>query len=272
MKADAALVQSVFDFAIREINALEDRIVRTEDDADAMLWEQTRQVVAQLNAGLSQRQLAKQWINARTGKPYDERHVRFVRQVFEQGAELTPRPRFRDAYNEIANAPPPGRHAHLTGEYEWYTPPEIIDAARAVMGGIDLDPASCPHANAIVQAAQYFTQEDNGLERDWGGRVFLNPPFAHPTVKYFAEKLLASTAVTEAVWLSNACVETGWWHALAAQGVICCPRGRVKFYTPDGRDGQGSSPTLPQTIIYLGPHRDAFCRRFADIGLVLVRP
>ena len=65
MKADAALVQSVFDYAIREINALETRIVTAEDDADAMLWEQARQVVEQLEAdgGPSQRQLAKQWIN-----------------------------------------------------------------------------------------------------------------------------------------------------------------------------------------------------------------
>ena len=75
MKAVSALVQSVFDFALREINALEDRIVRAEDDADAMLWEQAQHVVAQLDAGLTQRQLAAQWINARTGEPYSVAHV-----------------------------------------------------------------------------------------------------------------------------------------------------------------------------------------------------
>jgi len=92
--------------AVRAINVLERRIIRAEDDADAMLWEQAERAVGQLDGGLSQRALAAQWLNARTGKPYDEHHVRFVRKVFEQCAELTPRPRFREAYNELANSKP----------------------------------------------------------------------------------------------------------------------------------------------------------------------
>ena len=99
-----ALVQTVFDFAIREINALEQRIVQAEDDADAMLWQQAEQVIAQLDAGLSQRDLARQWINVRTGEPYSQMHVSYVRQVVEKFTFQVPRPRFREAYNEIANA------------------------------------------------------------------------------------------------------------------------------------------------------------------------
>jgi hypothetical protein len=54
------IVESVFAASIREINALEGRIARCEDDADAMFWEQAAHVVQQLEAGLSQRQLAAQ--------------------------------------------------------------------------------------------------------------------------------------------------------------------------------------------------------------------
>jgi hypothetical protein len=163
----------------------------------------------------------------------------------------------------------PGRHGNLKGEYEWYTPAAILDAARVVMGGIDLDPASCLEANAVVQATHIFTEADNGLEQPWHGRVFLNPPFAHPTVKYFAEKLLESLetcTVDQAVWLSNACVDTEWWQALAGHGLVCCHRGRIKFYGPDGEQ---QPPTLGQTIIYLGPARDAFRAQFELFGVVL---
>jgi phage N-6-adenine-methyltransferase len=163
----------------------------------------------------------------------------------------------------------PGRHGNLKGEYEWYTPTEIIEAARDVLGGIDLDPASCDEAQETVKAAQFFTEEDNGLERDWSGRVFLNPPFAHPTVKYFAEKLLASFstgAVPQAVYLSNACTDTGWWQGLAARGVVCFPEGRIRFKGPLD---QGQSPTLGQTLIYLGENTAKFREVFSGFGVVL---
>lgn len=50
------------------------------------------------------RKLAAQWINARTGEPYDQKHVFFVKEVWRRNEELTPqpRPRFRDAYNARA--------------------------------------------------------------------------------------------------------------------------------------------------------------------------
>jgi hypothetical protein len=59
---------------------------------------------------------------------------------------------------------------------EWFTPPEIIKRVHAVMGGIDLDPASCAQANEIVGAKEFWTDDDNSLNRAWHGRVFVNPP------------------------------------------------------------------------------------------------
>jgi hypothetical protein len=275
MKADAALVQSVFAFAIREINALEERAVQAEDNADAVWWEQAGQVVAQLNAGLSQRALARQWINTRTGKPYDERHVRFVREVFERSAELTPRPRFREAYNEIANSGVSGkvnRLLHQTGDYEWYSPSDIVDAAREVLGAIDLDPASCDVANAVVQAARIYTTHDNGLTQPWRGRVYLNPPYRQPDIEQFCEKFAhhAQAREIQGIVLVNNATDTDWFERLAAVAdAFCFPAFRCRYWQPDR---ETSTALQGQVVVYSGPDRDAFCRRFAALGLVLVRP
>lgn len=74
---------------------------------------------------------------------------------------------------------------HTSTSAEWYTPSDIIEASRAAMGGIDLDPASCYEANRTVQAASYFDEDANGFLRPWSkselptpvpNRIFLNPP------------------------------------------------------------------------------------------------
>ena len=56
------------------------------------------------------------------------------------------------------------------------TPAEIVEAARETLGWIDLDPATTLEANQLVAAKAIFTEDDDGLEQQWSGRVFLNPP------------------------------------------------------------------------------------------------
>ena len=50
-----------------------------------------------------------------------------------------------------------------SGEFEYYTPEFIIEAARRTMGGIDLDPASSFVANERVRATRYFDHLDDSL-------------------------------------------------------------------------------------------------------------
>lgn len=263
-----AIVQTMFDFAIREINALEGRIVTAEDDADSMLWEQARQVVEQLEAGLKQRELARRWINARTGDPYSERHVRIVRQLWTAYLNTQPRPRFREVYNEITNA----HVSHNTGETEWYTPKVYADAARAVLGAIDLDPASNDIANRVIQAAQIFTLDDAALEQRWDGRVWMNPPYAQPLVTLFSEKLAASLqagTVSAAIALVNNATETNWFRTLAdVAAAICFPEGRVRFWHPSK---EAAAPLQGQAVLYAGPHVLDFRERFGQFGAVWVK-
>lgn len=269
MKPHVAIVQSVFDFAIREINALEQRIVQAEDDADGMLWEQAQHVIAQLKAGLSQRHLAAHWINVRTDHPYSQSHVRNVVKVVTEYLTTQPRPRFRDCYNAVANGP--NRLAY-SGDFEWFTPPEYVEAARAVLGEIDLDPASTATANAVVQARQFYSVEDDGLAQDWDGRVWMNPPYATALVTRFAEKLATSVRagrVTAAVVLVNNTTETHWFRTLSdLAAAICFPTGRVRFWKPEQVT---DTPKQGQAVIYIGRDVDQFRESFRAFGEVWVR-
>lgn len=73
--------------------------------------------------------------------------------------------------------PPTANPRHLSITNEHFTPLNIVEAARATMGGIDVDPATTVLANEHRIKAEFIhTQEDNGFDKKWFGRVFLNPP------------------------------------------------------------------------------------------------
>lgn len=159
-----------------------------------------------------------------------------------------------------------GKTAHVgqsTGHAEWYTPKEVIEAARKTMGGIDLDPASTAKANEIVKATRFLTVEDDALAEKtmwmpasgvWEGRVWLNPPYRNPDIDLFASRLLDELefgTVTQAIWLSNNATETGWAQALLRYRVaICFPAKRIRFL--DETLKATNSPLQGQMIIGFG--------------------
>lgn len=132
---------------------------------------------------------------------------------------------------------------------EWYTPKEIIEAAREALGVIDLDPASCAMAQRVVRAKTFYTRADNGLSLPWHGCVWLNPPYGRGVIESFVAKLLSclhERYVPRAICLTNNCTETQWWQELAAAAeAVCFPRGRVRFWGPLERN---NSPTQGQSI------------------------
>jgi len=159
--------------------------------------------------------------------------------------------------------------ANNSGDNEWYTPKDYIEAARQVLGGIDVDPASSPVANEIVMASAFYTSEDSGLDKEWYGTVWMNPPYESGLIGQFAEKLCDSYAsgnVTSAVVLVNNATETRWFQSLAEQASAACfPKGRVKFWHPR----KVAVPLQGQAVLYLGPNADDFARAFSQFGFCM---
>lgn len=159
--------------------------------------------------------------------------------------------------------------AEGTGENEWFTPAKYVDAAREVMGGIDLDPATNPAAQEWIQAGQFFTRADDGLSKEWHGRVWLNPPYSQPEIFQFAEKLVAELSadrVEQAIMLTHNYTDTAWFHlAESIANRICFTRGRVKFVDIDGEQ---CAPTQGQAFFYYGSNVEAFVAAFTEFGFI----
>ena len=165
------------------------------------------------------------------------------------------------------------KKAHVSnnsGNNEWYTPAYIIEAAREVLGQIELDPATSDIANITVRASEFYTEADDALSLDWPpSKIWMNPPYARGMVEAFAAKLVdAVNGGAEAIALVNNASETGWFQSLAERcSSVCFHRGRVRYSTPDG-DSSGT-PLQGQAIFYFGPETRKFVEQFKQYGVVL---
>lgn len=159
--------------------------------------------------------------------------------------------------------------AQGSGENEWYTPIEYINAAHDVMGSIDLDPASSEIAQEKIQAGRYFSVENDGLVQKWHGNIWLNPPYSRDIIKKFIEKLLSEIFdgnVKQAVLLTHNYTDTGWFHlAEEAAQKICFTRGRIAFINGLGKVCQ---PTQGQAFFYFGKRHQRFSTVFSEIGFI----
>jgi ParB family chromosome partitioning protein len=177
----------------------------------------------------------------------------------------------RDISRIIQEAVKKPHVSNNSGNNEWYTPSVYIEAARKVMGCIQLDPASCEIANKTVKAERIFTAENSGLDKEWKGCVWMNPPYAQPLMNQFAAKMadeVNSGNVSQSVSLVNNGTETGWFADLASvASCICFPKSRVKFLDPSGKPS--GAPLQGQAIFYFGDNKSKFFDVFSDIGLVV---
>ena len=242
-------LQSAFRERWQASNALARRTVEEAHAAGTMLVE----IKARLPHG--------EWLPWLEAEGIQDRTARRMMQIASlKSDKLSDLFTFDAALKSISDAP---HVSHNSGENEWYTPSIFIEAARATMGGIDLDPASSEHAQRNVKAARYFTAEDDGLAQSWSGRIWMNPPYERQLVDAFITKLV-SESVDQAVVLVNNATETDWGQTLfAACSAVCFPAKRVRFESPSGARG---APLQGQMIVYLGDNASLFREKFSGMG------
>jgi len=129
------------------------------------------------------------------------------------------------------------------GKDEWYTPPEIFEALGTEF---DLDP--CHPATEIFVPARTKYHE-RGLEREWYGSVWMNPPFGgrngyFPWIKKFIDH-------GNGIGLITALTSSEGFHKYIPQmDAICFPKGKTRFY--ESLNKRGGCPTTGIVLFALG--------------------
>jgi len=160
---------------------------------------------------------------------------------------------------------------HSAKTPKWGTPSRIIASAWALLGKIDVDPASSFDFNKFVGASQIYTEQDNGLTKSWLGKVFVNPPGG--LVVEFWEKLIQevlSGNTGKAFWIGFS-VEQLCLLSLHEFGPLdfstVILRKRLSFTSEQGQTG--GSPSHGNYLTALGCDRELFDKLFSSLGKVV---
>lgn len=133
---------------------------------------------------------------------------------------------------------------------DWCTPPAFVEAVRQVFGVIELDP--CSNASSDVGARVAWTEEDDGLSRDWTehGTVYVNPPYGD-AIGQWVDKCIESAHYTDVIALVPSRTDTAWFHRILEMAfhiptTIGFYKGRLTF------KGAPNPAPFPSAVVYWG--------------------
>ena len=126
---------------------------------------------------------------------------------------------------------------------EWLTPPYIIES----LGEFDLDPCS-PIKRPWNTAKNHYTKEDNGLKKDWLGRVWLNPPYGQETGKWLNKLVIHGNGIA----LIFARTETEMFHKYVwdKADALLFLKGRLFFHYVNGNRAYSNSGAPSVLVAY----------------------
>ena len=131
---------------------------------------------------------------------------------------------------------------------EWATPADLFDELDREFGfTLDVCADDWNHKTPI-----YYDKDTNGLEQDWHGVCFMNPPYGRQIGAWMRKAYESSICGGGAtvVCLVPARTDTAWWHDYAAKGEVRFLRGRIKFVA---RQGVRDAAPFPSAIVIFRP-------------------
>ena len=145
----------------------------------------------------------------------------------------------------------------------WNTPSEIVnDVLEFFDGKLGLDPCSDSKDVPNVPAGMWFTEEDDGLSKQWDyGSVFMNHPYSQSKlwIPYAVEQY--HTHNIELLMLIKLDISTKWWQSIAKFPWLAYNR-RLRF-------GNGNSAAPFQSaMVYLGNRIERFHNVFEKDGYI----
>lgn len=131
-------------------------------------------------------------------------------------------------------------NVHFSSETDlWATPQEFFDKYNTTY---HFQTDVCENSEN-TKCENYYTIETNGLEQDWQGSCWMNPPYGR-TIKQWMQKAYESSLKgATVVCLVPARTDTAWWHDFAMKGEIEFIRGRLKF------GGHKNSAPFPSAVV-----------------------
>lgn len=111
---------------------------------------------------------------------------------------------------------------------EWETPIELFNLLHKEFN-FTLDPCS---TSENAKCNKYYTQENNGLNKDWSGEiVFCNPPYGNSIGKWVEKCCNEGENGTTVVMLIPSRTDTRWQHKYIFEKAttICFIKRRLKF-------------------------------------------
>jgi hypothetical protein len=135
----------------------------------------------------------------------------------------------------------------------WLTPRYILDA----LGRFDLDPAAC--SEWLTANNHYF---QNGLEQEWFGRIWLNPPYGKETGIWLKKLELHGNGIA----LVFARTDTKWFQELNYDAINFL-KGRISFLDSNGN--KSTNAGTPSILIAFGKENVEWLSKIE--GTILVK-